>query len=689
MATEILPIGNPQATGGPRPAPLPAGTVRVETACPLDCPDACSLEVDVREERVVRIDGSRLNPVTQGFICGKVRGYADHLYGNERLRFPAVRRGAKGEGRFERVSWDEALGLVATRLRDTRARFGGEAVLPLSYGGSNGYLSQDTTDARLFRRLGASRLKRAVCAAPTGRASEGLYADLPGVAYDDYAHARLIVMWGANPTAAGVHLVPYVYEAQRRGARLVVVDPRRTPLARRADLHLAVRPGTDLCLALAVIRWLSANGRADEAFLAAHTTGWPELRRRAEAWTLEKAAAATGLEVEEIEAFARMYAESQPAVVRCGWGLERNRNGGSAAAAVIALPAVGGKFGVRGGGFTLANAAAWDLSTEGAIRAEVPATREINMNRLGRALGADAQPPVKLLFVYNCNPLMTMPDQEGVRRGLLRDDLFTVVFDQVLTDTARHADVVLPATTFLERREIHRGYGAYALQDREGVVPPVGEARSNHDVFAELGHRTGVAVDGDPETAEELATAIYASSARGAEIQAALARTGVAEPATGPSPVQFVDVFPGTDDRKIHLVPDDLDREAPEGLYAFQSEPKGGPLVLISPSTDKRVSSTLGQLHRGHVPVEVHPDDARPRGIADGDRVRVWNALGEVRCRARVTGDVRAGVVSLPKGLWSHNTDNGATSNALCPDTYADLGEGACFNDARVELTRV
>jgi anaerobic selenocysteine-containing dehydrogenase len=668
---------------------LAPGTVRVETACPLDCPDACSLEVDVREERVVRIDGSRRNPVTQGFICAKVRGYADHLYGSERLRFPAVRRGAKGEGRFERVSWDEALGLVATRLRDTRARFGGEALLPLSYGGSNGYLSQDTTDARLFRRLGASRLRRAVCAAPTGRAAEGLYGDIPGVAYDDYAHARLIVMWGANPHAAGVHLVPYVYEAQRRGARLVVVDPRRTPLARRADLHLAVRPGTDLCLALGVIRWLAANGRADEAFLAEHTTGWSELRRRAEPFTLEKAASATGLAAEDIEAFARLYAEAQPAVVRCGWGLERNRNGGSAAAAVIALPAVAGKFGVRGGGLTLANSPAWDLSTEGAIRAEAPPTREVNMNRLGRALGSETQPPVKLLFVYNCNPLMTLPDQEGVRRGLLRDDLFTVVFDQVLTDTARFADVVLPATTFLERREIHRGYGAYALQDREAVVAPLGEARSNHEVFAELGRRTGIAAAGDPENAEELAAAIYASSARGAAIQEALARTGVAEPPTGTAPVQFVDVFPGTDDRKVHLVPEELDRETPRGLYVFQDEPPGGPLVLISPSTEKRVSSTLGQLHRGSVPVEVHPDDARPRGIRDGDRVTLWNALGEVRCRARVTRDVRPGVVSLPKGLWSHNTDNGATSNALCPDTYADLGEGACFNDARVELSRV
>jgi anaerobic selenocysteine-containing dehydrogenase len=659
------------------------------SACPLDCPDACSLTVEVAGDRVVRLDGSRRNPVTAGFICAKVRGYDEHLYGPGRLRFPALRRGAKGEGRFERVGWDEALAQVAERLTDTRARFGGEAILPVSYGGSNGYLSQDTTDARLFRRLGASRLLRSVCAAPTGRASEGLYGDMAGVAYEDYAHARLVVVWGANPTASGVHLVPFIYEAQRRGARLVVVDPRRTPLARRADLHLAVRPGTDVCLALAVIRWLFAQDRADLAFLSAHTTGWEELRGRAEAWTLEKAAGVTRLRAADIEAFAHLYAETRPALIRCGWGLERNRNGGSAAAAILALPAVAGAFGVRGGGYTLANSAAWDLSPEGAVRASLPATREVNMNRLGEALGSEARPAVKLLFVYNCNPLMTLPEQGRVRQGLSRDDLFTVVFDQVLTDTARYADVVLPAAAFLERREISRGYGAYVLQDREAVVPPAGEARANHEVFAELCRRTGVALPGDPESASELAAAIYASSPHGEAWREAAAREGVALPPSGRAPVQFAGVFPGTEDGKAHLLPPELDREAPRGLYAFQPEPEGGPLVLISPSTDKRVSSTLGQLHRGAVPIEIHPEDASCRGIGDGDRVRVWNGLGEVRCRARVTVDVRPGVVSLPKGLWSHNTDNGATSNALCPDTLADLGGGACFNDARVEVARL
>jgi anaerobic selenocysteine-containing dehydrogenase len=665
-------------------------TETVLTACPLDCPDACSLAVTVEEGRLARIDGGHANPVTGGYICAKVRGYADHVYGADRLRTPALRRGAKGEGRFEPVGWDEALGLVAERLSKARELAGGESILPFSYGGSNGYLSQDTTDARLFRRLGASRLLRTVCAAPTTAAARGLYGKMPGVGYADYAHARLIVVWGANPSASGIHLVPYIQQAQRAGAKLVVVDPRRTALARRADLHLPLRPGTDLPLALAIVRWLFAEGRADMRFLAEHAKGVDELRRRADPWTVEHAAEVAGLHATDVERLALLYAESSPAILRCGWGLERNRNGGSAAAAVLALPAVAGKFGLRGGGYTLSNSGAFPLETDPAACAEEPPTRVVNMNELGRALTA-ATPPVGLLFVYNCNPLATMPRQELVREGLKREDLFTVVFEQVMTDTARYADVLLPATTFLERAEMASGYGAYALQLGTAAIAPFGEARSNHEVFAELCRRTGVARPGDPETAAELTDAILDASPDGGALRAAMARDRVALPGAGPNPVQFVDVFPQTVDARIDLCPKDLDREAPGGLYGYWPDPATDryPLALISPATDKRISSTLGQLHRGPVPVELHPKDAEARGVRDGDRVRMANDLGEVVCRARVHDGVRPGVVVLPKGLWAHNSENGATSNALSPDTLTDIAGGACFNDARVEIERL
>jgi anaerobic selenocysteine-containing dehydrogenase len=627
--------------------------------------------------------------VTGGYICAKVRGYADHVYGPDRLRTPARRTGPKGLGRFEPTSWDEALGIVAEKLLKVRDEQGGEAILPFSYGGSNGYLSQDTTDARLFHRLGASRLARTVCAAPTTAAARGLYGKMPGVGYADYAQANLIVVWGANPSASGIHLVPYIQRAQKRGAKLVVVDPRRTALARRADLHLAAKPGTDLPLALALIRWLFAEGRADLPFLARHAKGVDELRRRADPWSIEHAAEVAGLEAVAIERFARLYADSSPAIVRCGWGLERNRNGGSAVAAVLALPAVAGKFGVRGGGYTLSNSGAFAIDTEAAAGEPEPQTRIVNMNLLGQTL-ASAEPPVGLLFVYNCNPLATMPRQELVREGLKREDLFTVVFEQVMTDTARYADVLLPATTFLERAEMASGYGAYALQTGPPVIAPVGEARSNHDVFADLCRRTGVARPGEPETSGELTDAILRASPQGASLRSAMAQDGVAFPPAGPEPVQFVDVFPATPDAKIDFVPKELDREAPGGLYGYWPDPatERYPLTLISPATDKRISSTLGELHRGHVPVELHPRDAEARGIRDGDRVRITNELGEVVCRARVHEEVRRGVAVLPKGLWAHNCENGATSNALAPDTLTDIAGGACFNDARVEVER-
>lgn len=656
------------------------------SACPLDCPDACSLEVQVEDGRVKVVDGGRAHPVTAGFICAKVRRFPRAMYGEHRVLRPAMRTGPKGSGAFRDVAWEEALETIAARLAEARDGHGGESILPFSYGGSNGVLSQDTTDARLFRRLGASQLARTVCAAPTGRAATGLYGNMPGVAYPDYAHARLIVLWGVNPSASGIHLIPFIREATGNGAKLVVVDPRRTPLAAKADLHLAPRPGTDLPLALAVHRLLFEAGAADAAFLAEHAAEVDAFRQRIDSWTPERAAEVTGVTADAILEFARLYAAGSPAVVRCGWGLERNRNGGSAAAAVLALPAVAGKFGVRGGGYTMSNSGAFGLDSSRAAHAAPPATRTVNMNRLGEALEPDFDPRVRVLFVYNCNPLATMPNQERVRRGLLRDDLFTVVFDSFRTDTARYADVVLPAASFLERREISRGYGSYAVQDAPAAVPPVGESRTNHEVFLDLCRRLGLAEPGDPETEDAVAAAIFSGDKE--RLGRDLAAHGHAEPDSGGAPVQFADVFPRTADGKVHLVPAELDAEAPEVLYTYRPDPATNrfPLALISPATSKAISSTLGQLDLRPVPLELHPTDAASRGISDGAMVRVWNELGEVHCAARHNEELLPGVVLLPKGLWSEHTRSGNTANALAPDTLTDLAGGACFNDARVQV---
>jgi anaerobic selenocysteine-containing dehydrogenase len=660
------------------------------SACHLDCPDACSLEVVVEHGKLVSLDGDRRNPFTEAFVCAKVRGFARHVYGEDRLRHPLARVGDKGEGRFERISWDAALERVAAELRHARDEYGGESILPLCYGGSNGALTQDSVDARLFHRLGASRLARTVCAAPTGKAAEGLYGKMPGVALPDIEHARFIVLWGVNPSASGIHLVPTIQRAREQGAKLVVVDPRRTQLARTADLHVAPRPGTDVVVALALVDWLFANGRADERFLAEHATGTDELRRRAAKWPIARAAQVADVPAADLERLARDYADASPAVIRCGWGVERNRNGGSSVAAILALPAVAGKFGVRGGGYTMSNSRMLALDASRAAAEPAPSTREINMNLLGRTLLATDHPRVHALFVYNANPLATLPRQDLVRKGLAREDLFTVVFDQVMTDTARWADVVLPATTFLEHHELRTSYGAMAVQRSRPVIDPVGESRPNYEVFAELCDRLELSRPGDPRTPDELVAAVLAASPDGERLAVALADADIALPRS-PSPVQFVDQLPRTADGRIHLCPADLDAAAPAGLYAYGEGPADPrwPLVLVSPATGKTISSTLGQLVRRPAAIVIHPADAEPRGVAPGDRVRVRSEFGDVRCVAAVSDEVRPGVVMLPKGLWSRHTDDGATANALCPDGLSDLGGGATFNDARVEVERV
>jgi anaerobic selenocysteine-containing dehydrogenase len=665
--------------------PAAWGRTTVHTACPLDCPDSCSLAVSVEGGRIQKIDGSHLAPVTDGFICGKVRGFDRRVYSPERVLYPSVRRGPKGRGDFTVVSWAEALDQIAAKMTEARDTHGSESVLPFYYGGSNGLLTNELEDARLFRRFGASRLARTVCAAPTGEAAMAMYGKMAGVGYADYAHAKLILVWGANPPASSIHLVAHLKQAQKNGAKLVVIDPRRTPLARTADLHLALRPGTDLPVALAMIRELFTAGHADAAFLSAHATGVDDLRRAADPWTIERAAQTAGISADNLRKVATWYGTTSPAVIRCGWGQERNRNGGAATMAILALPAVGGKFGVRGGGYTMSNSSAFGLAAESWIDTPPANTRIVNMNRLGRALTEYQDPPVQVLFVYNCNPLSTMPDQNRVKRGLERDDLFTVVFEQTMTDTAKYADVVLPATTFLEHYDIARGYGAYHLHVVRPVIEPVGDARPNHEVFRDLAVRLGLA-EHDPDDLGEAEALMTVTAALPDATRGTIHDGGVAAGPAAGSPIQFVDVQPNTPDHKIHLAPARLDSTTP--LYTYQPDPstEAHPLALISPASEHTISSTLGEFRPGIARLKMHPDDARPRSIEEGDAVRVFNELGEVWCLVDVTPEVRAGVVSLPKGLWARSTENGATSNALVPDSLTDLGGGACFNDARVQV---
>jgi len=656
-----------------------------KSACPLDCPDLCGLEVTIERGRVIKVDGDTRGPLTDGFICGKVRKIADHLYGDDRVLVPKIRIGPKGRGQWRNASWDEALDVIVEKISSIKSR---EAILPYHYGGSNGWLTEGALATRFFRRLGASTLDRTFCAAATTAATRGLYGVMPGVALEDYEHAKLIVLWGVNPSATSIHLVPVIDRARERGAKLIVVDPRTTPLAKHADLHLAVQPGADLPVALATIHAMFERGYVDRAFLDRHATGVDELARRAAKWSLAEAARVAGIDERLLEQFVELYAQSTPAVIRAGWGLERNRNGGSAVAAVLALPAVTNKFGVRGGGYTLSNGdAKWTLTAETAIAEPVAKTRVVNMSELGRALST-LEPAIEMLFVYNCNPAVTAPDQRTVIEQLSREELFVVVHEQVMTDTAQLADVVLPATAFLEHRDLRRGYGNMRLYDSPAVATAPGEARSNNQLFGALLTRLGLTREGDAMTDDELVAATFAASPHGESIQRELREHGVATPPTG-MPLPFVDVFPDTPDRKIHLVPDTLEAES-GGLYRFRTDPGTSqhPLALISPALATQISSTFGQLRTAPGVLEMSAGDATARGIANNDPIRIWNELGEVHCTAKISNAVRPGVCVLPKGLWRKHTANGMTSNALIPQTFADLGGQAAYNDARVQVAK-
>lgn len=656
------------------------------TTCPLDCPDACSLSVTLEDHRVVKIDGADDGSTTAGFICGKVRNFPHHVYSTERLSSPLRRVGKKGSGDFETISWEQAYQAITQRIAEDREQFGGDSILPVYFGGSNGKLTQGAVDTRFFYRLGASKLLPNVCAAPSTAAFDAMYGKMPGVGYEDYENSKLIVIWGCNPHASGIHLVPFIQKAQRRGAKIVVLDPRKTSFAGKADLHLKIYPGTDLVVALGMVRWLDENNLVDREFIRRYTNGYEQLLDRASQWTVDRAAEIARVEPRQLEKFFRLYGETRPSVIRCGWGPERNRNGGSAIAAILALPAVANRF-ERSGGFTMSNSNAWRLDSRRVIHSSAPRGRSVNMNVVGEALCGETKQPIRTVFVYNCNPVATLPEQNKVIEGLSRSDLFVVVFDQVMTDTAKYADIVLPATTFLEHRDLRNGYGNSRMGNVVPVIDPVGQSKSNHEVFSELLRRLELARPDDLTTEDEICESLL-----GQDRFRELTTNGSLVPELGTRPIQMKDVLPGTASGRIELFPDSLTQESQAGLYQYiadTSDEQQFPLALVSPSTSQTVNSTFGYRLTQPARVSLHPLDAESRGIEDSTPVRVFSASGEVFLDAKIDETISPGVASIPKGIWMKHTRNARTSNALCPDSLSDIGAGACFNDTRVEIEAV
>jgi anaerobic selenocysteine-containing dehydrogenase len=672
------------------------------SVCTFDCPDTCSLTVTVEAERIVKVRGSEAMPFTDGVICNKVaQDMAAFVHGPLRLLHPLRRTGPKGGDKFERISWDAALDEIHARTSAVIDRWGPQAVTPLNYAGPHGMLSGDSMSLRFFHRLGASMVyRRSLCGGVRSEAWAGTYGTVPGCPPEFAEHAALNVVWGNNATVANLHLVRAVRRAMRDGGKLVVVDPLRTKIAAQADLHVALLPGTDTLLAWALATELERAGAFDTDFIAAHVLGADEFMARAREWPAARAAEACGVPEAQILTLARWMAEAEPLVLAPGNGLERGRNGGSGIRAAIALPALLGKFG-KGSGITLGASSAFPKTMARLQRPDLvpPGTRTLNLIDVGRHLDSDdIDPPLRAVFIYNHNPVVVHPDQNRMRRGLARDDVFAVGIDVTMTESMAHCDIVLPAATSFECADLYASYGHHWLQRAEPVIAPQGESLPNTEIFRRLAARFGF---DEPcfqaSDAELMDEAVAPDDPRLGGVRPSLIPTARAQRmsgADGAEMVLFGNVFPTTPSGKVELVSDTLAQRwgGAARIAGWRGRESALPLMLISPASDKRISSTLGGLDGSLLPPKLlmHPTDAAARGLQSGSEVRLWNDRGEVILPLQVTDSVRPGVVASEKGAWLCTSRTGQTISALVSaDMRADLAEGACFNDTAVDVARV
>lgn len=674
------------------------------SVCALDCPDCCSLLVTVENEHGMRLRGDPAHPVTRGFLCGKVAQYLEREYSPQRLLYPQRRTGAKGEGRFQRIAWDEALDAIAARLRDIAAEFGPEAVLPYSYAGTMGLLNYGGMDRRFFHRLGASRLDRTICSS-AGMAG---MTEALGVRYstepEQFKHARLILAWGANILGTNVHLWPFIMEARRAGARFYTIDPRRNRTGMASDRHYFIHPGSDTAMALAMMHVIVGENLHDADYVARYTSGFDTLRERVRAWTPQRAAELTGIAAEEIAQLAREYASTRPAVIRLNYGVQRSERGAMAVRTIGLLPALVGAWKDIGGGLQLSTSQAFRLNEAGLERPDLQQkslgreARLINMTELGRALNEAANPPVKALIVYNSNPAAIAPDQNAVLAGLGRDDLFTVVMEQFQNDTADYADILLPATTFLEHTDLYKAYGHYYLQLARPALPAPGEAKPNVEVFRLLAARMGFDDACLGESEDEMIRTVLDSPhpfLKGITIEQLdrehSVRLHVSEPGTPYQP--FAAGGFGTADGKCHFRAEDLDYTPPvESRHGDARLRREYPLELISPKNDDSMNSTFGHrdaVDRDTAILHLHAADAAPRGIQTGDSVRIYNGRGSSVLVARVDESVRPGVVCAPSVRWGKRAPGKRSVNALTSQRLTDAGGGPTFYSCLVEVERI
>ncbi|WP_127575983.1 molybdopterin-containing oxidoreductase family protein [Paenibacillus barengoltzii] len=676
--------------------------------CPLDCPDTCGLLLHKENGKIVKVTGNPDHPITQGAICNKVRNMAERVYHPERVLYPLKRVGRKGEGKFERITWDEAIQEIADRYKGLIREYGSESILPYSFYANMGILSVDGMDRRFFNRLGATRLQQGICNSAGNAGWRYTMGFGGGTSPEETVKAKLIIVWGGNLVSTNMHQIALIEKARKQGAQLVVIDVHRNRTGQRADWFIPLYPGTDAALALGMMHVLFERGLVNEAFLERYTVGHAELREHVKQYTPEHVAAITGVPAESIIKLAVLYGETSPAYIHIGNGLQHHDNGGMTVRTISCLPALTGQWLVPGGGAFKSNGAYGKMNATALERPDLrpnPGARTVSMNQLGDVL-LTLDPPIRALYVYCSNPAVVAPDTGKVEQGLLREDLFTVVHDLFLTDTTKYADIVLPATSSFENTDLYGSYWHHYIQLQEPVIAPQGESKSNVETFKLLAAAMGFDDDAFRDTEEDMIRQAldfkHNPYLEGVTLEKLKEQRFVK---LNMEPQQtWLDHLP-TPSRKIELYSATMERAGlpPLPTYVplvegYDGERRPGkdtpyPLMFISPPNHNFLNSTFGNveklkaLEKGPV-LQIHPEDAAARGIADGDEVTVWNDRGSYDVTASVTDKMLPGTV-VSQGLWWQQEDGKRTrANALTPDRIADMGGGAVFFSTVVDVKR-
>ncbi len=678
----------------------------IHGACPHDCPDTCAMLITVEDGRATKVEGDPTHPPTAGFLCTKVNRYLERVYSPQRLLYPMRRAGKKGEGKFERISWDEALDTIASRFKDIAAD-NPESILPYSYGGTMGLVNGSSMDRRFFHRLGASLLARTICATAGADAMRYTLGANMGTDSMRFSRAKLIVLWGTNTLASNIHLWTEIKAALDNGARLIGIDPYRNETLDRAHQHIQLRPGTDAAFALGVMNVILSEGLEDKVYLEQHTLGFDKLRENINDFPAARAAQICGVGVEELVGFAREYATTRPTAIRINYGLQRHAGGGNAVRAIACLPAMTGAWRDVGGGVLLSTSGMFQLNTQALERPDLikGKPRTINMSCLGDAL-TSAEPPVRAIYVYNSNPAAVAPEQSKVIEGFRREDLFTVVHEQFQTDTADYADILLPATTQLEHRDVVKPYGHYYLMYNEPAIAPLGESKPNIEVFKLLAERLGFEDpcfnDTEEDIIEQAISTDYAPFA-GITLER-LKQEGWVRLNIPEDFAPFAEGHFKTPSGKCEIYSEQLDlmginpvpnyiapRESPERAPELAAR---FPLQLLSPPARTFLNTSFSHLpsfiKQEKKPfIDLSKEDARARGINDGDRVRVFNDRGEFQVTARISDRVKPGVAVSLSIWWNKLSPDNRNVNQTVSQNLTDIGAGATFYDNLVEVEKI